>query len=454
MIIKKVKVKTSILNTLKEVLYNSTGQGIVKILRNQYKSVQIMWLTTLIFSSTLCFFLITQNILNFFKFDVNTKTRKITEIPMVFPTVSICNKNMFQTSYALDYIKQIIFVHNLTNIFETGNKTITDDEIQEILFLAASNTLSNNFNDEMRKKLSLDISDTIKSCKFDDNSCGLEDFYWKYNRYLGNCFIFNSGINKSKLRETNQIGKRNGLSLTLYHSIIKELKELYPDYGLTVKIENSSNWNVDFVYGIDLLSGFSNNLVIEKIFVNKIKYPYSNCDVDYNDTNSKLSNLYKAFVYSSHPYKEQYCLDFCYQMMAYEKCNCTDQEALSLNNDFNEICLTLAQSRCLDEVYKEFLSENLISNCMPNCPLECHESYFKTSLSFSKFDKSDENLLKLNIYYDELSYTVINEAISLSIFEVLSNIGGTLGLFLGLSLLSFVEVIEVLINVIFILKKT
>jgi hypothetical protein len=91
---------------------------------------------------------------------------------------------------------------------------------------------------------------------------------------------------------------------------------------------------------------------------------------------------------------------------------------------------------------------------MPQCPLECHENYFKTTFSFSHFAKSDDNLLKLNIYYDELSYTLINEAASLTIFEMFSNIGGTLGLFLGISLLSFIEVVEVLFNIFFITQKT
>jgi len=454
MIKKKVKIKPAILNTLKEILYNSTGQGLVKILHNQYKTVQIMWIVTLVCSSTLCFFLITNNVLNFLKFDVNTKTRKITQIPMLFPTITICNKNMFQTSYALDHIKKIILKNNLTNIFSASNQNITDDEIQEILFLSASYTLSSNFTDEMRKNLSLPLSTILRSCKYDDQPCGVEDFFWKYNRYLGNCFIFNSGINETILKETKQIGKRNGLSLTLYHNIKTELKNLYSDYGLTIRIDNSSNWNVDFVDGIDLLSGVVNNIAIEKIFVNKMRYPYSNCEVDYNDTNPKLSDLYKVFADSSHPYKEQYCLDLCYQMMAYEQCNCTDQEAISLDNDLKEVCVTVEQSRCLDKVYVEFLDKNLINECMPQCPLECHENYFKTTFSFSHFAKSDDNLLKLNIYYDELSYTLINEAASLTIFEMFSNIGGTLGLFLGISLLSFIEVVEVLFNIFFITQKT
>ena len=88
------------------------------------------------------------------------------------------------------------------------------------------------------------------------------------------------------------------------------LKNIYTDYGLTIKIENHTNWNVDFGEGIDLLNGVLTNLVVERVFVNKIPKPYSNCDIDVPNSTSfvSVSKLYDAFINSNHPYKEQYCL--------------------------------------------------------------------------------------------------------------------------------------------------
>jgi hypothetical protein len=52
-----------------------------------------------------------------------------------------------------------------------------------------------------------------------------------------------------------------------------------------------------------------------------------------------------------------------------------------------------------------------------------------------------------------MAYTVITEKISMDIVSLLSNIGGTLSLFLGLSILSFVEILEFLVQTILIIKK-
>ena len=45
--------------------------------------------------------------------------------------------------------------------------------------------------------------------------------------------------------------------------------------------------------------------------------------------------------------------------------------------------------------------------------------------------------LKLNVYYDDLSYTSIEEQEKMNLIDMVANVGGTLGLFLGVSFLSF-----------------
>ena len=46
-------------------------------------------------------------------------------------------------------------------------------------------------------------------------------------------------------------------------------------------------------------------------------------------------------------------------------------------------------------------------------------------------------ILELNVYYDDLSYTLIEEDKKMDLIDVMANVGGTLGLFLGVSFLSF-----------------
>jgi hypothetical protein len=48
------------------------------------------------------------------------------------------------------------------------------------------------------------------------------------------------------------------------------------------------------------------------------------------------------------------------------------------------------------------------------------------------------------VFYDRLSYTEITEKPSVPFVDLVSNVGGTFGLFIGISLLSFLEVVELI----------
>ncbi len=115
----------------------------------------------------------------------------------------------------------------------------------------------------------------------------------------------------------------------------------------------------------------------------------------------------------------------------------------------------------------------ITSTCIPLCPLECQQGIFKTSLSSMEaigdlyYDhiKGNSNLssdfVKTNItidsakdsfafvyfYYNSNSYRLTIETPSMDLVALLANIGGTLGLFLGISLIQICELVDVVINI-------
>jgi hypothetical protein len=58
-----------------------------------------------------------------------------------------------------------------------------------------------------------------------------------------------------------------------------------------------------------------------------------------------------------------------------------------------------------------------------------------------------ENYVFFNVYYGNLQYTVIDQIAQMNGFDLISNIGGNLGLFIGISFLSFAELIELLVEI-------
>lgn len=60
----------------------------------------------------------------------------------------------------------------------------------------------------------------------------------------------------------------------------------------------------------------------------------------------------------------------------------------------------------------------------------------------NSYEESRKHFISFNIYYDQLVYQLIKEDPYWDAVLLLSNFGGSLGLFVGMSILTFVELIE------------
>jgi hypothetical protein len=96
--------------------------------------------------------------------------------------------------------------------------------------------------------------------------------------------------------------------------------------------------------------------------------------------------------------------------------------------------------------------------CSKMCPLECKiEQYdlFLLSNELRDDSKLDEYkyLIEVDLSFDSVSYLNHEESPSITIYGLISNIGGAIGLLLGMSLLSIFEVLEMIIISIFLSVK-
>ena len=72
-------------------------------------------------------------------------------------------------------------------------------------------------------------------------------------------------------------------------------------------------------------------------------------------------------------------------------------------------------------------------------------------MKFNQYEDVNKHFFGIRIHYNDLKYTFINQEIKIYTFNLISNIGGILGLFLGISFLSFIEILEILVESIYIL---
>ena len=153
-------------------------------------------------------------------------------------------------------------------------------------------------------------------------------------------------------------------------------------------------------------------------------------------------------------------------------CNCSDYWCTFQIPGY-DYCNNAYQTCANNLYYQVFNTGDFIKNfCLNKCPLECQKSFIyqhqssntypdesrlkmlkKNPLLLSKYaNESDfkyhlaKNVAKVTIYYDKLAYTVVEEQPTLDWINLLGNLGGHLHLFLGISFMSVVEIIEILIR--------
>ena len=70
-----------------------------------------------------------------------------------------------------------------------------------------------------------------------------------------------------------------------------------------------------------------------------------------------------------------------------------------------------------------------------------------------KFCRAEKSFVNVYVYYESLNYAESSETPQMNVGQLLASIGGNLGLFLGVSVFSLCEIVEVLIEIYFIVKK-
>lgn len=120
--------------------------------------------------------------------------------------------------------------------------------------------------------------------------------------------------------------------------------------------------------------------------------------------------------------------------------------------DVQSICGDLCPLECDSVIFSQYTSfsdypseiyaKSLISN--PKI-----QSFYSSNLSQLTYESLKRNILQINVYYGDLGYERYEEISKMSWIDLISSIGGTLGLFLGMSFLSFVEILDMVLQIAF-----
>jgi hypothetical protein len=385
-----------------------------KIFQTKSFLLQFIWLSLFLIFTAFTAFFVSKNILDYLEHETISKIEIINEKPTEFPTVTICNANPFTSDIAESLISKIMELnYNGKNIDDfTPDEIFTNfSDVYELTKMYAS---QKQYGDSNRKLLGNSFQ--IYKCLFNNQKCSIDDEFAPYFMYTyGNCLQFNNGIKSTSIHSTMTEGPSNGLTLTLY---LTPNENFYPNFD-----------------GDGL-----------KLFIHNKSFP------------PRLSDEIKQLVI--------------------DNCECFWTRYIPLDK-FTQPCLNLTQLYCVYTQQNEF---KITEECLKQCPLECStvtydvktssldfpsQSFFNFLVNDTSFIDLWENdsstkftvansylyLISLKIYYPYTQFTLISESPKTAIFDLISQIGGSLGMLLGFSIFHLVELFEIVILVLYTILK-
>lgn len=365
---------------------------------------------------------------------------------LLFPAVSICNQNMLLKSKIQDTDAQLY----LDGIDFLGPANPGDDDTQQ-----ASSGVRASFDIEKAvREAGHNLTAMLKFCSWRGEKCGAENFTTFVSFYRGLCYTFNSGAPGHPLLDVTSSGITQALSLI----IDVQPNEYYGPFsyegtGLKVLLHDQKEWPDIENLGMDVTPGYNTNIRIQ---------------------GSKMINLEPPFqppcgarqLVTSKTYSTATCYHECYQKKLMDVCNCRSL-GMPYGGAFNvsKFCSTDEIRNCILPT-TDSLSP---SDC--DCPVQCEKIKYGLQLSsayfpsphfwhalYKLFNESDNgtatdavqeiirrHLLKLNIFYESLSTEVTTKKPAYDILAFGSDLGGIMGLFLGCSLLTLFEFLDLLI---------
>ncbi|KAI3386189.1 hypothetical protein SNEBB_010331 [Seison nebaliae] len=322
---------------------------------------------------------------------------------------------------------------------------------------------------------SWNIHDHMLSCSFNSEPCDTSDFR-VLQTVSGTCYVFNT----DKKQATP--GKTGGLRMILnsenYNKFSQYMLKKNAD-GLQVIIHNEKEPPAENLRFLPLKTGISSNIEIK------------NRTSTLLDVNSGGNCLKSQKLAAFDEFTSYGCQVNCLLDAIVERCGCQDIDDPRLTDDdggyWEKGCFTIKKKKCAISIRKNWRS---ISNCQqckkPPCIIYDYApkmstatliyKYFRTNII--KFEegclKNDsfiapynkdlwqitdktlddindkclttsnwkENIVEVNVFYRELSQQILIQDVKYSTVDFIGVLGGTMGIYTGMSLMTIIEISE------------
>ncbi|XP_076443977.1 epithelial sodium channel subunit gamma-like [Babylonia areolata] len=340
------------------------------------------------------------------------------------------------------------------------------------------------------------LHDFLITCRYDGFRCSPRNFSYFHNHKYGNCYTFNSEDTAASRLYTRSPGPQHGLTLELFLQQQEYVAALAAEAGVRVVVHPKGTAVFPEDDGVSIPPAHSTSVGISMEKIERLGPPHGCCD-----DQKQAEDLYA--VHWNLTYRKLSCLKSCYQTIVRSFCNCS-LPMYFLDDDRDHVCdMTVDEtaddrlasrdwfqggSLSDDRVVSSLAFRNdggdrtcpgTVTTCTSRSRLsldanrenECEDQwrrgterltkelkeidgdvrYLQTKIRQSSYllmdgDVRSNDFAKLNVYFTDLIYTKVEQQRAFEFQNLVSDIGGQLGLWLGLSAITIGELCGLLLS--------
>ncbi|ELT93095.1 hypothetical protein CAPTEDRAFT_166424 [Capitella teleta] len=281
-----------------------------------------------------------------------------------------------------------------------------------------------------------------------------------------------------------------GLTLELFVEMDEYIPDLTEEAGFRVLVHGNDEVPFPEINGFNIPVGMATGVGIRLQEIVRLGQQYSDCKPNSTSTNNIYSHIYP------NGYSNQVCQMSCYQEHVANECGCldsaypTDHPSLPVLPECGAINMTVglndsgvlasgnsADVVCMKREFQKYTDGTIVCTCENVCsqhdylrsmsmsawPLPHPASilekrddliaenqpglvdWLASTENLTKYELMDEfsaNFGKLRIYFEDLNYQKIYQTPAYTWTNLLSELGGQLGLWIGMSVMSILEWFE------------
>ena len=268
----------------------------------------------------------------------------------------------------------------------------------------------------------------------------------------GLCYTFNAGTERTRPIERRFPGLLYRISLTIDVNPSEYLTALSHGHGFLLLIHDQAVYPLITVNGVTIGPGQEVYISLQKKVIKRLPRPFSreDCVEEGSRVSADPLDLWPS-------YSKEKCEFQCMtKQVNMEHCVKAPEDTNATKSSCSLYSLQVEQFDQLMDIYRNGLQ----CDCLPPCVSVTYEErhsftkypsknvaeYARTS-GWPVTDQQDiaSRYSQVHVYFEDMQFQVWEQQASMNLVQLLSNIGGQMGLYLGASLVSIFELMDFII---------